>query len=51
MEDYQIRRMIILDPESQELVGIISLGDLSKKQDSEKVGEILEKVSEPAPAE
>jgi CBS domain-containing protein len=51
MEDYQIRRMIILDPESQKLVGIISLGDLAKKQDSEKVGEILEKVSEPAPAD
>ena len=51
MEDYQIRRMIILDPATQKVVGIISLGDLAKREDSEKVGEILEKVSEPAPAD
>jgi len=51
MEDYQIRRMIILDPATQQVAGIISLGDLAKRQDSEKVGDILEKVSEPAPAD
>ena len=51
MEDYQIRRMIILDPQTQKLVGIISLGDLAKREENEKAGEILEKVSEPAPAD
>jgi CBS domain-containing protein len=47
MEDYQIRRLVILDPESQLIVGIVSLGDLATSKAKRKAGQILEKVSEP----
>jgi CBS domain-containing protein len=48
MERYQIRRLPILD-RSQQLVGIVSLGDLAVETDNERMsGEVLEEVSEPA---
>jgi CBS domain-containing protein len=48
MERYQIRRLPILD-RSQQLVGIVSLGDLAIETDNERMsGEVLEEVSEPA---
>jgi len=51
MEDYQIRRLVILDTKTQKLAGIISLGDIAKKAAVEKSAQILEKVSEPAAAD
>jgi CBS domain-containing protein len=49
MEDYQIRRLVILHPESQAIVGVISLGDLARNTKvQDKAAEVLEKVSEPA---
>lgn len=49
MEDYQIRRLVILHPESQAIVGIVSLGDLARNSRAqEKAAEVLERVSEPA---
>jgi CBS domain-containing protein len=48
MERYQIRRLPILD-RSQQLVGIVSLGDLAVETDNERMsGKVLEEVSEPA---
>ena len=45
MQDYQIRRMVILNRENQTLAGMVSLGDLTSHTKSAKVGEILERVS------
>jgi CBS domain-containing protein len=50
MEDYQIRRLVILDNKTQQLVGIISLADIAQRAAAEKSAQILEKVSEPAAA-
>jgi CBS domain-containing protein len=48
MEAGQIRRLPILDQDRQ-LVGIISLGDISVRSDEKKAaGEALEGISEPA---
>jgi CBS domain-containing protein len=48
MERHQIRRLPILD-RSQQLVGIVSLGDLAIESGDEQLsGEVLEEVSEPA---
>lgn len=47
MEDKQIRRLIVLDA-SKQLAGIVSIGDLAVEGEQEaKVGEVLERVSEP----
>ena len=48
MQDRQIRRLVVLNHDNQ-LVGIVSLGDLAVKAgDDEKSGETLERISEPA---
>ena len=48
MERQQVRRVPVLD-RSQRLVGIVSLGDLATDtRDDRVMGEILERVSEPA---
>lgn len=47
MRGAQLRRMPVVD-RSQQLVGIISLGDLAVKADEAKAGEALEQISEPA---
>jgi len=48
MEEKQIRRLPVLT-RSKRLVGIISLGDLAVRTQRERlVGEVLERVSEPA---
>lgn len=48
MKEHQIRRLPILDGNHQ-LIGIVSLGDLSKAvEDKCKAGEVLERVSETA---
>jgi len=47
MERHQIRRLPILNREKR-LVGIVSLGDLAlNTADQQRVGEVLEQVSEP----
>jgi CBS domain-containing protein len=49
MEEKQVRRLPILDRDKR-LIGIVSLGDVAKKtQDTLLSGQVLEKVSEPAP--
>jgi CBS domain-containing protein len=46
MKEHQIRRLPILD-EHNRLIGIVSLGDLSKAvEDKRMAGEVLERVSE-----
>jgi CBS domain-containing protein len=51
MEEKQVRRLAVLDREKQ-LVGIVSLGDVAQKtQDAILTGQVLEKVTEPAPEE
>jgi CBS domain-containing protein len=47
MERHQIRRLPILD-RNQQLVGIVSLGDLAVETKNKLSGEVLEEVSEPA---
>lgn len=48
MEEYQIRRLVVLNREKQ-LSGMVSLGDLAvKMHDEATVGEMLEEISEPA---
>ena len=50
MEDNQIRRLPVLN-QSKRMVGIVSLGDLAVRTHQESLaGEVLERVSEPAPA-
>lgn len=48
MEQFQIRRLPVVD-ESNVLVGVVSLGDIAvRARDLEKVGEVLEEISEPS---
>ena len=48
MEEQQIRRLPVLSRDKR-LIGIVSLGDLAvETRDDQMVGEVLEKVSEPA---
>jgi CBS domain-containing protein len=48
MQDRQIRRLLVLNRDKR-LVGIVSLGDLATETvDTQKVGEILQDVSEPS---
>jgi CBS domain-containing protein len=48
MEEKQIRRLIVVNRD-QELVGVVSLGDLAVGTDNERLaGQTLEGVSEPA---
>jgi CBS domain-containing protein len=51
MEDWQVRRLIVLSREGQ-LAGIVSIGDLALTTgDDRMTGQVIERVSEPAPAE
>ncbi len=48
MEEFQIRRLPVLD-ENGMLIGVLSLGDIAvRTQNMEQAGEILEEVSEPS---
>jgi CBS domain-containing protein len=44
MKDHKVRRLPVID--GHELVGIVSQGDLAKSIDEEKVGELVEAISE-----
>ena len=51
MEKHKVRRLVVLDRDER-LVGIISLGDLAVGiGEEERVGEVLEVISEPAEPE
>ncbi len=47
MAEKQIRRLLVTD--GDELVGIVSLGDVAvkDKQEGDKIGQVLEEISEP----
>jgi len=48
MEEFQIRRLPILN-ENNMLIGVVSLGDIAvRTKDLEEAGEILEEISEPS---
>lgn len=47
MRDVQIRRVPVVDHETQNLIGIVSLGDVATKHSAE-VDRTLEKISTPA---
>jgi CBS domain-containing protein len=48
MEEKQIRRLVVLN-RNKDMVGVVSLGDISTQQDDEELsGEILKRVSEPS---
>jgi len=47
MGDSQIRRVPVVNPETKELIGIVSLGDLATKH-SAQVDRTLEEISSPA---
>jgi CBS domain-containing protein len=47
MRQMQIRRMPVVDKERR-LVGIVSLGDLATKGETDTAGEALKKISEPS---
>lgn len=47
MREGQLRRMPVVDRQ-QQLVGIVTLGDLAVKADESQAGEALEQISEPA---
>ncbi|RJP79708.1 MAG: CBS domain-containing protein [Candidatus Zixiibacteriota bacterium] len=51
MRDRQIRRLIVLN-RGDEVIGILSLGDLATKtQDEEMAGDVLQEISEPSKPE
>jgi CBS domain-containing protein len=47
MEEHQIRRLVILDRDDNRVVGVVSLGDLSRAVEEKKSGEVLQEISEP----
>ena len=47
MADNQVRRLVILNRDTERVVGVISLGDLVRKGITDLSGQVLEKVSEP----
>jgi CBS domain-containing protein len=47
MEDRQLRRLLVVDDKGK-LVGIVSLGDLSREADDTTVGRTLERLSRPS---
>ena len=51
MEENQIRRLVVLSREGNRLVGVVSLGDLARKETTDRSGQILRKVSEPISTE
>jgi CBS domain-containing protein len=47
MSDAQVRRMPVLDRSSQNLVGIVSLGDISRSDQSEAAAVALDGITDP----
>jgi CBS domain-containing protein len=51
MEEKQIRRLVVISREDERLVGVVSLGDLARKEPVDLSGSVLQKVSEPEPSQ
>lgn len=47
MSDAQVRRLPVLSRESDQLVGIVSLGDISRSENSEAAGLALDGITDP----
>ena len=47
MHDNQIRRLVVLDRDNKQMVGVISLGDLAINVEDKLSGGVLQSVSEP----
>lgn len=47
MSDNQVRRLPVLSRESENLVGIVSLGDISRSDQSEAAGVALDGITDP----
>jgi CBS domain-containing protein len=45
MEENQIRRLVVLSREGENLVGVVSLGDLARKSTNDLSGKVLKGVS------
>ncbi len=43
MKDKEVRRMMVIDRDSKQLVGILSVGDLATKSSSKTSGSVMEK--------
>ncbi|MFC0253915.1 CBS domain-containing protein [Massilia consociata] len=48
MGDVQIRRVPVIDEQSKQLVGIVSLGDLATKSSSDAAEQALDEISTPS---
>jgi len=48
MRDEKIRRILVLERNSQKLAGILSLGDIAEAMDQQAAGQTLEDISEPS---
>jgi CBS domain-containing protein len=51
MAENQIRRLVVLSRDDKRLVGVVSLGDLARKETTDLSGKVLQKVSEPDTSE
>jgi CBS domain-containing protein len=49
MEDAQVRRILVCD--DGKLVGVISTADLAREAKTKQTGKVIEKISEPGPAD
>jgi CBS domain-containing protein len=47
MSDSQVRRMPVLSRQSEQIVGIVSLGDLSRSEQSDAAGVALDGITDP----
>jgi CBS domain-containing protein len=43
MKDKEVRRVMVIDRDSKELVGVVSVGDLATKDSSKMSGSVMEK--------
>jgi CBS domain-containing protein len=43
MKDKEVRRVMVIDRESKQLVGVVSVGDLATKDSSKTSGSVMEK--------
>ncbi len=51
MQENQIRRLVVLNRDNKRLVGVLSLGDLVTKSNTDRSGEVLQSISKPGNSE
>jgi CBS domain-containing protein len=51
MQENQIRRLLVLSRDDKRLVGVLSLGDLAMKSNTDRSGEVLQSISKPGNSE